>query len=157
MIGIRDTFGINSNLTKPNQTKVEIDRHTGFPVVNGHVVRGTSAPSQLTRPKPEDLDDSESDSDSDSDAETTGERLYTILNSHTSLLLSPLTFSFWVPLGPMRLVNQVPIRETIKRDRSEDKESKKARKAEVKAERAVSRAPFLYLSSLISRKPILAI
>ncbi|EGG08785.1 uncharacterized protein MELLADRAFT_84321 [Melampsora larici-populina 98AG31] len=96
VIRIRDTLDHVKKQTEV-ATKVEIDRLTGFPVVNGQIVRGTIN-TQETK------DDEEEDSDDDSDAETS-----------------------------------VPIRETIKRDRNEDKESKKLRKAEVKMERAARR------------------
>ncbi|KAH9812267.1 Low temperature viability protein-domain-containing protein [Melampsora americana] len=97
VIRIRDTLDHVGKRTKAS-TKVEIDRVTGFPLVNGQIVRGTIN-SQVMKGEEE-----EGGSDDDSDTETS-----------------------------------VPIKETIKRDRNEDKESKKLRKLEVKMERATRR------------------
>ncbi|KAG0139411.1 hypothetical protein CROQUDRAFT_460504 [Cronartium quercuum f. sp. fusiforme G11] len=69
VIRICDTIGIGKRPNKVD-TKVEIDRLTGFPVVNGVVVRGTLT-SQSARTATELANGS--DSDSDTDVESTGE------------------------------------------------------------------------------------
>ncbi|MBW0494434.1 hypothetical protein O181_034149 [Austropuccinia psidii MF-1] len=97
IVSIRDTLGPSAKPTKPAPQKIEIDRLTGFPMVNGKIVKGNEA-NQDT------IDEAENDTGSDSDMESAAS-----------------------------------VRQTVKRDRGEDKEMKKARKNEVKLQRAARR------------------
>lgn len=87
-------FNSLSSLPTSSDTPIKIDRATGFPIVNGKLIKGNLSKHHVGQ--------SEEDSGSDDDA----------------------------------LESIVSGCGTIKRDRNEDKETKKARKAEVKAERA---------------------